>query len=180
MLYRITDKPIFEEHPELSQIHEFASLPDKVLKWIFMVYDWDGPFRKLPIAKRREIAANNILYTANRRTNFDKYVTKLLKGEVTEVNMGIAAFNETQYDEDRETLEALKDGIKDIRRMMKEKAKNFKDAKDKADLAKKLREMAEEKKILEDIFELRDGLASDEEDYERSASVLDEYMENEK
>jgi hypothetical protein len=179
MLYRITDKPIFEEHPELSQIQEFASLPDKVLKWIFMVYDWDGPFRKLPITKRREIAANNILYTANRRTNFDKYVTKLLKGEVAEVNMGIAAFGEQQYDEDRETLEALKDGIRDIRRMMKKEVKDFKDAKDKADLAKKLREMAEEKKILEDIFELREGLSADEEDFERSASVLDEYMENE-
>ena len=179
MLYRVNDKPILEEHPEISQIPELAGLADKVLKWIFMVYDWEGPYRKLPLAKRREIAANKMLYTPNRKTNFDKYVTKLLKGEVAEVNHGIAAFNEQQYDEDRETLEDLKEGIRDIRKLMRTEAKTFKDGKDKADLAKKLREMAEEKKVIEEIFDIRDGISSDEDYFEKSASVLDEYMENE-
>jgi transcription elongation factor GreA-like protein len=178
MLYRVTDKPVFEEHPELSQVPEFADLQDKILKWIFLVYDYEGPYRKIPTDKRREIVAVKNLFTENRRTKFDKYVTSMLKGDIGSVNMGIAAFREQQYDEDRETLEALKECIRDLRNMMKKEAKDFKDAKAKAELAKKLREMAEEQKKLEELFQFRDGGEMDD-DLERSASVLDDFMENE-
>jgi len=179
MLYRITDKPIFETNPELSQIPEFASVADKILKWIFIVYDWEGPYRKLPPKKRREIAAHKMLFSDNKRTKFDKYVYKMLDGDIPEVNMAIAAFMETQYDEDRETIEALEEGIRDLRRMMGKEAKDFKDAKAKAELGKKIRELTEEKKKLEEIFQFRDGVTADEDDLDRSESVLDEYMENE-
>jgi transcription elongation factor GreA-like protein len=178
MLYRVTEKKMLVEHPEISQIEELASLPDNILKWIFLVYDWEGPYRKIPLEKRREIVAIKNLFSENRRTKFDKYVEKMLKGEVSEVNQGIAAFKEQQYDEDRETLESLKECIRDLRNMMKKEAKDFKDAKAKAELAKKLREMAEEQKKLEELFQFRDGV-DQEDDVERSASILDEFMENE-
>jgi hypothetical protein len=178
MLYRVTEKKMLEEHPEISQISELAALPDKIMKWIFLVYDWEGPYRKIPIEKRREIVAVKNLFTENRRTKFDKYVEKVLKGDVSEVNQGIAAFQEQQYDEDREILESLKECIRDLRKMMSKDAKDFKDAKAKAELAKKLREMAEEQKKLEELFQFRDGV-DHEDDVLRTGSVLDEFMENE-
>ena len=177
MLYKITEKPLEKENPELLVIPEFEKVQDKVLKWIFLVYDYEGPYRKLPIKQRRELAADKHLFSETKGRKFDKWVEEMLLGNVPEVNNAIAMFKELQYDDDRETLNAITLAIRDLRDMLGKPAKDFKDAKAKAELGKKIRELAEEKKMLEQIFELRGVDEDGDDDFERDASELDEYME---
>jgi hypothetical protein len=179
MLYKVTNSSLFKDNPELSTIKEFASIPDKILKWVFLVYDYEGPYRKLPLKERREFAAKKHLFTESGRTKMDKYVKEMLETGIPEVNHAIATFKEIQYDEDRETLNALDEAIRDLRSVLRRPAENFKDAKAKADLAPKMRMMAEERKKLAEIFEFRDELQDDEDDLTRSASLLDDYLETE-
>lgn len=176
MLFSITNKPLYKDNPEILGISEFDSVDDRLLKWIFFVYDYESPYRKIPFEQRKELIADKYLFSESKGTKFDKLCKEALKGQYPPVQKAIAAFKEMQYDDDRETLESVKLAIRDLREMLGKPASNFKEAKDKADLGSKIRQLAEEKKMLEQLFELR-GSDDDGDDVARQESELDTYME---
>jgi len=58
MHYRVNSREnIFNTEPGLKGIPEFNACDDKELKYLFLAYDYEGPFRKLERAKRYKAAA---------------------------------------------------------------------------------------------------------------------------
>jgi hypothetical protein len=176
MLFKVTSKKLYEDNPEILGIAEFDKVDDRLLKWIFFVYDYESPYRKIPFDQRKDLVADKYLFSETKGTKFDKLCKEALVGKYPPVQKAIAAFKEMQYDDDRETLESIKLGIRDLREMFRMPATTFKEAKEKADLGGKIRQLAEEKKMLEQLFELRDS-SDDGDDVTRQSSELDSYME---
>jgi hypothetical protein len=181
MHFKVTDNNLFKDNPELLSIPEFKPFQgkEKVLKWVFFVYDYVSPYRRLPINKRKELVANKLLYSENKRTKFDRYVDEVLAGGIGEVQQAIGAFKEIQYDEDRETMDALDEAVRDIKYQLRSPSASLTQAANKSKLVKALREMEEERKKLREIFDFREEYEEDDEEVILNVSLLDEILDNE-
>jgi hypothetical protein len=168
MHFKVTDNNLFKDNPELLSIPEFKPFQgkEKVLKWVFFVYDYVSPYRRLPINKRKELVANKLLYSENKRTKFDRYVDEVLAGGIGEVQQAIG-------------MDALDEAVRDIKYQLRSPSASLTQAANKSKLVKALREMEEERKKLREIFDFREEYEEDDEEVILNVSLLDEILDNE-
>jgi hypothetical protein len=124
MLFKVTQKPVRDENPELLAVKEFEPLQDRELKWVFLVYDFKTPYRQLSLPDRKEQAAEQVGYKRESVKRMDKSARNIILPKLQEKNLphiapAIAAFKRMQRDLDLEAMQAydqnLEHFIKKIR-----------------------------------------------------------------
>ena len=166
MLFRIEfDKPVRETNPTIDMFEEFKDVPDRTLKFIFLVYDYETPFKKLPLDQKKEAVALRVGFKMEKdRKIFDKNARDIMNGNNRKANEALKKFKELIYDEDKETLRSLDDLISNIRVEIRAPGKNAQDMKNKAQLAKDLPALASTRKQLAQILEVKESDVEEEED----------------
>lgn len=112
-------KDFFELNPGAKAIPEFAERTSQQMWFVCLVadHDHDSPLRTLPEDRRRYHAALTAGYQME-ATRPDKNTRNLLAGKVATVEKAIAKHREIQYDEDKESLEAITRQIQEARALM--------------------------------------------------------------
>ena len=129
MLFRVTQKPVREDNPELLAISEFMPCSDRELKWIFLVYDFKTPYRQLSLPDRKEQSCEQVGYKRESPKRMDKSARNIMLPKLQEKHLphiapAIAAFKAMQRDLDLEALEAYDINLEHyIEQMRKPKVK---------------------------------------------------------
>lgn len=115
MLFKVTKNDIFQDNPELSMLGDLVNLTDRQMKYICFVYDYESPFRKLPLDERKERAADLVGYKYEKGgKRFDVNARNLLNGKVAGVEKAIPFFLSLQKDSDAALLNAVESQIQQI------------------------------------------------------------------
>lgn len=163
MTYKVTDNDIFEDNPELKSIEEYKTCTSRQLKYVFLAFDYKGPYRRLPAVDRKRHAAIQAGYkTEKDSTRLDMNARNVVNGNVAAVARATQYFLSTQYDEDRETLAAIKNLIADIKTLCNKKDKSVQEMEKVVKLAKDLPGLEKTKKELQEIFNMRETHETEE------------------
>ena len=175
MLFKVEpNKSVRELNPELSVVEEFEKIPERNLEYIFLVYDYESPYRKLPLDQRKEKVAFKVGFKMEKgRRLLDKNARNIMNGKNVPTQKALEAFKELIYDSDRDTYQALEDLITNIRRELRTPSKGSQDMKHKAALAKDLPSLAQTKKQLAQILEKKDTTEDESEDENEKMSTLE-------
>jgi hypothetical protein len=170
MLFKVEPgKSVRELNPELSSIKEFDKIPERNLEFIFLVYDYESPYRKLPLDQRKEKVAFNVGFKMEKgRRILDKNARNIINGKNAPTQKALIAFKELIYDSDRDTYQSLEDLIANIREELRTPSRGSQDMKHKAALAKDLPALAQTKKQLAQILEIKDTSENESEDDEEN------------
>ena len=148
--------PIKESNPEISNFTKLSVCSDRELRWIFFVYDYDSPLRKLPNDLKKEKAADLAGFLREKGSaRLDKNARNTLSGKIQHVNDAIDEFMELQYDQEKDLILAYDTQLADARDLMKKKDKSDKDWAILVKLNKELPGMMKTKKDLEMVVGYR-------------------------
>lgn len=153
----IKDKKVLETNPEISNFPKLSKCSDRELRWIFFVYDYDTPLRKMPLELRKEKAADIAGFLREKGSaRLDKNARNTLSGKLPHVEEAISEFMEIQYDEDKDLILAYDTQISDAKELMKKKNKTDKEWAILVRLNKELPGIVKAKKDLDLIVGYRD------------------------
>lgn len=160
MLFKVTESnDVFKDNPELESIDAFAKCTNRQLKYVFYAYDYKSPLRNMKLEERLEKAARLAGYKNEKdSTRLDKNGRSVISGKVGTVNVAIREFKELQRDEDREILLAIESQISQIIEEMARRGKTIKEIKDVNSFAPSLIQLAQTKKQLIEILDMRDDM----------------------
>ncbi len=173
MLFKITDKPLYEENPSLNAVPEFREKSERMLRYVFLVYDFDSPYRKIPLEKRKEkcVILAGYKYESDGK-RLDKNARDIISGNNVTVNTIINAFMGLQDNTEKAMLAALDEQLYEWIELMKKKNKSIKESDLVLKISKELPGFMRRKQELEDIVDGRVGDESPEES--KPMSTLDE------
>jgi hypothetical protein len=123
MLIKITENDVFKDNPELSVIPELKSLKSNELKFIALVYDYESIYRQHPMEDRKLRAAKALKMTTKDGT----YTTegkKLAELHTKKYQTAVEAYQEMQFDADKESLQAYDEQMKQYRDFLSKKDKD--------------------------------------------------------
>lgn len=175
MLFRVEPKKSVRTlNPELESIEAFYKIPERNLEYIFLVYDYESPYRKLPLEQRKEKVAFMVGFKKEKGRNvLDKNARNIMNGKNAPTQKALEAFRELIYDSDRDTYQSIEDLISNIRRELRTPSKGSQDMKHKAALAKDLPALSQTKKQLAQILEIKDDVEEESEDENEKMSTLE-------
>jgi len=185
MLFLVTKAPVREDNQELLAISEFEPCSDRELKWVFLTYDYQTPYRQLSQNDRKEQAAEQVGYRRESVKRMDKTARQLINPELQKKHLphiapAIVAFNKMQRDLDREALQAYDQNLDDYMKKLKEPKNNKADWDLNIKISKTYKELVVGRKIIKDNLDLRSGFDEQEEDStvaKKPKSTLDMVME---
>jgi hypothetical protein len=168
-LYKVEkNKNLFQTNSELHLIPEFsaldrdARLADRLMRFVILVADYDSPLKQHPEKKRRELAilaAGGKVQEVN-HTSLDMRSRKIAEGKDEMVEAAIKKYREIQYNEDRNTLEAIQTQIDTIKTTIITPTSDVDELVKRNKLIASLPELLETKKriarmsnIVEEVFE---------------------------
>lgn len=181
--FRLTDKPVLEDNPELATIPELAKLTDKQLRYIFFVDWYKSPYRFLPIEDRKYKAVLRAGYKLESDgKRLDMNARNMVDGKVQNVEIGRAAFKGLQYDIEREVKETLDLQIGEILRFMRSPGKSVAELDKVVKWTSNLGSILENRKKIIEILNLRDGesvldVEEVEDESLDSLSILEQFNE---
>tara|TARA_R100000995_G_scaffold16783_1_gene6641 strand:- start:4158 stop:4700 length:543 start_codon:yes stop_codon:yes gene_type:complete len=173
MIFKVVHgKKIREVNDSIDAIPEFKSCSDKVMKYIVLMYDYFSPYSRLPFEQRKEQVLISLEYINKSTigTFFSRHKNVLKKG--------ISKYVEIQYDEDMESLIAMKAQMDEWREQLKKKNKTDREEDRAIKVFDKMPSHAKRIKELEEIVGYREKFESDEEGTPKTALEL--YMETKK
>lgn len=173
MIFKVVHgKKIRDVNESIDAIPEFQGCSDKVMKYIILMYDYFSPYSRLPFEQRKEQVLISLEYVNKSTvgTFFSRHKTNLSKGT--------AKYIEIQYDEDMESLIAMKSQMSEWREVLKKKNKTEKEADRAVKIFKDMPSHAKKIKELEEIVGYREKFDADEEGTPKTALEL--YMETKK
>jgi hypothetical protein len=164
MLFKVDiRKPVRETNPEINAIEEFVDLSDRNLKYIFLVYDYDTPYKQIPIDERKKKVALDVGFkTEKGRDLFDKNARDILNGKIDSIEAAIKKFKSLIFDQDRETYISVSELIVNISNMIGTPTKNIAELEKKAKMAQQLTSLSQTKKQLAQILGIRNDMADEE------------------
>lgn len=156
------DKEVLESNPQFKIFEEFTLCSDRELRYIALVYDYDTPLRNLPIAERKEYAADMSGFKREAGGRLDKNARNTIGGGLPKVEKAITRYNSLQYDQEKELLNALSVQINQVIELMKKEDKKEGDWELVKKLNPELPKMISQKKELEVIIGYREPEKKDE------------------
>lgn len=175
MLFLVNKNDFFQENPEAYAIKEFAAVPEYAMKYICMVYDYESPYRKMEMDTRKKIAMDAFITPV--RPSYEKNIT----ANESKYSAAVSKFLEINFDEDADTLDSVRDGIRDIKAFLRMPSPDIDAAQKKANIIQKLPTILEAQKDAESILNLRKDAAVDvksaDERSDKEISLLDEENE---
>lgn len=174
MLFKVSETPLFEENPELNSVPEFVGKSERMLKYVFLVYDYDSPYRKIPFEQRKNkciIVAGYKLESDGKR--LDKNAREIVSGANATVAQITKVFMELQGNPEKDTLAAYDAQICEWKELMQKKNKTDKEREYVLKVMSKLPEFMNKRKELLSII---GDISSDTqlEEISRPMSTLDE------
>lgn len=174
MLFKVTNNDVFEDNPSLNSVPEFSGKSERMLKYIFLTYDFDSPYRKIPIELRKEkcVILAGYKYESDGK-RLDKNARDIVNGNNPTVNALIKVFMVLQGDLEKETLAAYDAQIHEWKELFHKKNKTDKEREHVLKVMDKLPTfMAKRKELLEMLGER----AKEEipEELGRQVSTIDE------
>ncbi len=176
MLFKVTDRDIREDNPGIEAIPEFKQLSDRNLKYIFLVYDYDTPYKQLPIDKRKERIGHRVGFRLEADgKRFDKNARGIMENKAPRMKEATRAFMDLLYDSDKETFQAVCDLITNIRDFIRQISSSAGEYQKKVAMAEKLPRLEETKKSLAQILNIREETREEEPDNseKKEMSTLD-------
>lgn len=119
------DKDLFEANPSLKNFREFKPFKERqeILRWIFFMYDYDTPYRRIPLEQRKVDVGLNVGFETRKTKSgfiFKPEYKKVIKGEDPEVVTATEKFKEFQFDDDRDLLQVYDEQIAKIKAIVRE------------------------------------------------------------
>lgn len=128
MIFKIEKgKTLLESNPEIQNFPRMANCSDRTLRWIFFVYDYETPFRKLPLEDRKEKAADVVGFKREPTGRFDKNARNVIQLKLEGLSDTIAEFSMLQYDQEKDLIKGYETQIDDAIQLMKKENKSDKD-----------------------------------------------------
>lgn len=178
------DKDFFKLNPEAKAVPEFKDLEPEAMDFICLVYDYKSPYRQMPYEKRCNTVVNDIGLEKTPTGRPSKLENDLREIRREDIKKAIDKYAEMQYDDDRDTLRAYDQQIKNIKHLMTTATKP--NDMDKAvKLAKEIPNLRKSKKELEELLDMRDeheaqvNAEQDEIDSEIDFSLVELYNDEE-
>lgn len=167
MIFKIEHgKAVKKTNPDLSSIEEFEALNDQGLRYVFLMYDYESPYSRMPFnARKKEVLEACGLGKKNSANSF----FKRSKGKLEEA---IKVFKTLQYSPEFETLEAMKLQVEQWNELL---AKPDKTDKEMALSAKVFDSMPEYSKRIKEQEELVGHRESSESSEEAEMTTLEKY-----
>lgn len=156
MIFKVLkDVDFFEANPEASLIEQFSVLTSDEMKYTSLVYDFDSPFRNIPIVERKEKILH-ILNFKKRGNSWNKKILSMLDG--VEKKYGIAAeyYRSLMKDLDKSTLFAYESQMEECQDFLSTKGKTSSDMKTAMQMQKMMEESRSVIKKLKEEIEIRD------------------------
>lgn len=156
MIYKVTQKDIRETNDTVDAIAAFALCTSRELKYVFLTFDFDTPFRQLTFEDRRLKAALEAGYRMEKTRDYpDKTTRKLLNGGYPKVEDAINAFKGLRRDIDRETLESYNTQLEQFVEYSKQPKESHKDWEVAMKINKGIFELLKLRKSIVEILDLR-------------------------
>lgn len=172
MLFKVTQRDIFEDNPELAYNEVFSSLASKDLKYVFLAYDYLSPLRQMPIEQRKEKAAmdaGHAMEADGKRLN--RRARDIVAGNKLKVQKAIEEFNTIQYDSDRELALSVASQIKQLQVFFSKEQKSAAELEKAMKMIKDMPEIVKKQKELEEVLKLREEVEA----VEVKLSTIDQY-----
>ncbi len=173
MLFKVTSKDLFEENPSLNSVPEFIGKSERMLKYIMLVYDFESPYRKIPLEARKEkcvILAGYKYETDGKR--LDKNARDIVSGNNTTVNNLIKVFMELQHDPEKDMLATYDSIMVEWKELIAKKNKTEKEQALVIKIIDGFGKYAQKRKELLEVLGER-GVEADK-DLSRQMSTIDE------
>ncbi len=180
MLFQVSQKPIREENPEVDAVPEFAKCSDRELRYIFLVYDYESPLRKMEKIPMKEKAASMAGYKLEKGgARFDKNARTVLAGRSTKVESAVKVYLTLQRDFDREVLIAYDSELEQFVERSKEPKATDAAWRISLSIMKELPMLLKNRRELLELLSLRSDVVGDGEAAEDDGkySTLDLVME---
>jgi len=181
VLFKVVAKvPVRESNPGIEAIEEFNDISDRNLRYIFLVYDYDSPFKQLPIDERKKKVALHVGFkTEKGRTMLDKNARDIMNDKVEYIQKETKKFKELLFDQDRETFISISELIVNISNFIRVPSKDAGELEKKAKMAQQLTSLTQTRQQLAQILGIRsetiDG--QDEKKEEIRLSTLERFNE---
>lgn len=122
MIFKVVHgKEVREVNRNIDAIPEFAECNDKVLKYVFLMFDYDSPYSRLPHSIREDQIIVNIGYT-----NADS-ARQFFHRNKKKIEAAKEAFSDIQYDSQMESLISCKMQMRQWDELLRKKDKNDKE-----------------------------------------------------
>lgn len=158
VLFKVTDKPFFQDNPEAKAIGVFKSIGETPMKFICLVYGHKTPLKNLAVGERKIEALKECGFPPTPKGRPLKIVTDLMENRTNEVIDAIKRFNQLQYDEDRDTYEAYCEQIQDFKNFLRKPDKDEKELAKALQIMKILDELIDKKKVIAEKLNLNDEI----------------------
>lgn len=115
---------LFEANPSLNSFQEFRAFKDDqdTLRWLFLTYDYDTPYRRIPIEQRKTTVGISV-GLKTRRTKSSMILDRSCKDIVELTRKGLKEafdrFMTFQFDEDKDLLMVYDEQINKIKNMVR-------------------------------------------------------------
>jgi hypothetical protein len=168
MIFKVSKNDFFEDNPSAKAVEAFVVCSSREMKYICLVYDYESPYRKLPLNERKLKAVYESEFrmeTGGKRP--DKYAREMMSGKITKVQHAIKAFMALQPDKEKELAKALDSQLEEIQ-------KEWRIA---VQLLEKMPKILKDRKEVLDILQLREELNTDSgmADIEEPLSELEQF-----
>lgn len=156
MLFKIEkDKTVFQSNPEIQNFECMAACSDKELKFIFWVYDYETPLRKLPYDKRILKAGDLAGFSKDQAGYFIPSARNTIAMKGDKMRNALREFNLLQFDQEKELIKAYDEEINQIIELIGKKDKSEKEWSLVKDFNLSVKKIIEAKKELEEAVGMR-------------------------
>lgn len=174
MIFKIDPKrPIIETNPEISNFSSLCECTDRELRWIFFVFDYETPLRKLPYEERIQRAADIAGFKRESSGRLDKNARETISFKIPRIKPAVEEFMGLQYDQEKELLSAYDAQINQAIDLMKKPNKSDKEWLIVDRTNKMIQSWIKSKKDLELTLGYRSEQQKDEVKEEEPLSTLD-------
>lgn len=167
MLYKIeSSKPLRETNGNIDANPIFAKYNDRVLRYVFLMFDYDSPYRRMPMEARKHHVLNACSVVD------EKSKEDFFKSNEGHVHILKKEFTKLQFDVERESLLSCREQMMEWNELLSKKDKSdreqvlahkvFKDLPDFMERLKKIEEIVGEREVYNDAEDVE---STDLEDY---------------
>ncbi len=172
MIFKLGKKPLIEDNPELISFDSFNNCSDQELRFIFLVYDYESPLRKLPMDRKKDKAADTVKLPRTKNGALSKTSKSVVEGTNPRVKEAIKDFMELQYDREKDLSIAIDEQIDEFISLFKKKGKTDTELKISVGIMKQLPSIMKDRQDIYKVLISRPEYSVEEEEEEISEDDL--------
>lgn len=169
MIFKVKhDEKVRESNPGIDAIEALKDIPDRVLKYVFLMYDYDSPYSRLPESMRKEQVLINIGYTN------EGMIKKFASNYKKQIAAAKEVLNNISYNAEMEALISCKRQMSQWDELLRDEEKDDKEKALARQVFDKMPEYMKRIKEMEEIVGYREKYENEE---ENNLTPLERYMQ---